>query len=159
MPLLAAAALSLAGCGIQPTGVVDAGEPARGPIAATPRPSAGPSTRVYFVLDGELVATPYADVPPGDAELALKVLLGGPPAHERGLVTELPRGLTQLTLLRRGAGTVTVATDVDPRELSDLAAAQITCTFFSAVPEKSEIRLIGPAADRFLPPVLCPAPA
>ncbi|MBR8639096.1 hypothetical protein KEF29_06605 [Streptomyces tuirus] len=75
--LLAAPALfGLASCGIPPTGVVEAGAPARGVV---------PTVRVYLVVDGRLVPVPRRIVAPVDAETAVNALLQGPTAQERAL--------------------------------------------------------------------------
>ncbi|WP_369227415.1 hypothetical protein AB5J52_44015 [Streptomyces sp. R39] len=144
--LLVVAAGALASCGIPTTGVVQAGGPASGVV---------PTTWVYLVRDGTLIAVRRRTDAPGDAETALRSLLLGPTDAERlkGLTTRLPLpravptaapavpdgGATALPNAPRWADLVKV-TARDHRisvelsfpaaELTDprLAAAQLACT-------------------------------
>jgi len=81
-PLIVAAAVALASCGISPTGVIQAGEPAT---------AQSPSSTLYFLVRGRLVAVPRL-TPGADVATAVRALFGGPSSAEsaKGLVTELP---------------------------------------------------------------------
>ncbi|MGW0953524.1 hypothetical protein ACWDAO_06890 [Streptomyces sp. NPDC001212] len=81
--LIAPAFFALSACGIPTTGVVEAGGPASG---------IKPTTPVYFVRDGALVAVPRTTDKPGDAGAALQMLLIGPTSTEvdEHLSTEVP---------------------------------------------------------------------
>ncbi|ANB04820.1 hypothetical protein SAM40697_0859 [Streptomyces ambofaciens] len=138
-PLLLAALLPLAACGIPATGVVEAGEPATGvlepgpgPSPAQTRPEAVPDTVVplYFVADGELTTVPRA-VPGAGADLGSTVLMlfEGPDAEERrnGLTTELPPSMAAPTIRTDGAA-VGVQLPEDAGSLSALAVDQLACT-------------------------------
>ncbi|MFF4416656.1 hypothetical protein ACFYY8_29385 [Streptosporangium sp. NPDC001559] len=72
-------------CGISPSEVIGAGEPARGFIQGTP---------LYFVRDGDLILISRPNAPFGAAE-AVELLLEGPTDRERelSLGTRLPDGL------------------------------------------------------------------
>ncbi len=123
MRLVAALAVAclLAGCGIRPTGAVDAGEPASGV------PSGG---QVYLVDgDGQLRAVTRTGLSSGNPELVVQSLLLGPDSRERaaGLTTELPAGMT-LVEVQFTAGAVGVTVSAAPDGMSKLAAAQLTCT-------------------------------
>ncbi|MFD4506405.1 hypothetical protein [Streptomyces sp. NPDC058457] len=146
--LVPAAVCVLASCGIPTTGVVQAGGPAGGVV---------PTTRLYFVRDGTLVAVRRETDAPGDVESALRELLLGPTGAERGkglttrlpLPTGLPSAVPAVPAPSGGATAVPEASDgarfvrVTAREdrisvelsafageLSDpgLAAAQLACT-------------------------------
>ncbi|WP_367324712.1 hypothetical protein [Streptomyces sp. HUAS ZL42] len=82
--LVVTAALALSSCGIPSTGVVEAGGPASG-IA--------PTTPVYFVRNGTLVAVPRTVPEAGDVRTAVEALLNGPTPQERlkSLTTRLAR--------------------------------------------------------------------
>ncbi|MFE9311251.1 hypothetical protein ACFYM5_26860 [Streptomyces sp. NPDC006706] len=81
--LIAPAFFALSACGIPATGVVEAGGPASGIVPTTP---------MFFVRDGTLVAVPRVTARPGDAGAALQMLLIGPTQVEAhgGLATEVP---------------------------------------------------------------------
>lgn len=123
MRLVAALAVAclLAGCGIRPTGAVDAGEPATGV------PSGG---QVYLVDgDGQLRAVTRTGLGGGNPELVVQSLLLGPDSRERaaGLTTDLPAGMT-LVEVDFTADAIGVTVSVMPDPLSKLAVAQLTCT-------------------------------
>lgn len=83
--LAAALGIVLAGCGVQPTGVVDAGEPASGLTRGA---------RLYFASAGGLRAVPVVDREVESLGMVVKLLLMGPPPGGRadGLTSfvELP---------------------------------------------------------------------
>ncbi|WP_433546378.1 GerMN domain-containing protein [Streptomyces sp. CA-294286] len=70
----------LLGCGVQPTGVVDAGEPATGLTRGM---------RLYYVGDGGLRAVPLIDQRVKTLDSVVKMLLQPPPATEGGGLTTL----------------------------------------------------------------------
>lgn len=117
---LAASGLA-AGCGIRPTGVVEAGNP--------PAPAA-PATQnvLYFVKDGALVATTRTGLA-GHALLAIDQLMAGPTADERrrGLTTELPPGISREPVADGDPALAIRQKDPDVR-WSPLARAQVACT-------------------------------
>ncbi|MFF5206175.1 hypothetical protein [Streptosporangium sp. NPDC000396] len=139
-------------CGIQPSPVVDAGEPARG---------FEPGTRLYFVEDGRLKAVTR----PGGGALpsvkAVALLLEGTTAGERG------RGLTTKiandVLIRVTDGAFTFEKGPPIRDgdrlvaatgrLPRLAEGQIVCTIAAAEAERlrvplSEVRVTLPNRRR-----------
>ncbi|MFF3329167.1 hypothetical protein ACFYWX_06325 [Streptomyces sp. NPDC002888] len=145
--LVVPAALALSSCGIPATGVVEAGAPASG-IA--------PTTPVYFVRNGTLVAIPRKVPEAGDVRAAVEALLKGPTPQERrkSLTTRLARqpglfsrapapAVTQdgNPTAAEAAETPTETMEVTTRgdslsvelpwytaELSSLAADQVICT-------------------------------
>ena len=144
------------GCGIRPTGVVDAGEPARGPIPEATeaigdgvvRPTK-PGAELYFAAGDTVQAVFRPGLPPGDPDVALGYLLRGPTPEElkSGYTTDLPPELTALQLGRRSLDTVTVSMNLDPNQLSSLAILQITCTIAYTVPSDSLITLSSPNGE------------
>jgi len=120
--VLAALAVSiLAGCGIQPTGVVDAGEPAEGV----------PSGGVVYLLgpDRQLLAVQRAGLSTGNPREAVESLLAGPDDTERaaGYRTALPDGVTVLGEASVGAG-IALTLSADPNGFAELALTQLGCT-------------------------------
>ncbi|GII91892.1 hypothetical protein [Sinosporangium siamense] len=103
------------GCGIQPTGVVDAGEHPWG---------AASGTRLYFVSAGRLSTAGRPGRGVGPAE-AVKLVLRGPSRaeRERGLTGAVPAGVT-VKVAAEGES-VTLTPD---RALSRLAEGQLVCT-------------------------------
>ncbi len=149
----------LTGCGIRPTGVVDAGEPARGPIPEATEAigetggiqAAKPGAELYFVTGDTVQAVFRPDLPQGNPDIALLFLLKGPTGDElrSGYATDLPPDLTALQLGRRSPDTVSVVMNLDPNRLSSLAVLQITCTISYTVPLESRITLSSPDGEIF----------
>ncbi|MEU6264920.1 hypothetical protein [Saccharopolyspora shandongensis] len=154
--VLAAVALlvsALAGCGVQPTDVLGAGEPATG----LPQ-----GMRVYFASDSGLrgVARPGVEI--DDLRVAIKLLLGGP--NE----TELHSGLSTLSRddqelhATSDRGQVTVELPDTPVETSPgIFTGQVVCTLARAEsllhgvrPDEVQVTLVGP--NRTVGPYRCP---
>lgn len=87
--VLAVLGAVLAGCGVQPTGVIEAGEPATGLTRGM---------RLYYASDTGLRAVPVLDRDISSLDAVMKLLAQGPTAAERreGLTTLLhaPSGYT-----------------------------------------------------------------
>jgi spore germination protein GerM len=135
--LVAALMLGVAGtgCGIRPTGVVDAGRPAGG-------------VRVYLVADGKLRPVVRPNLPGGDPVSAVGSLFLGPQVTERaaGLTTAVPASVS-LVNVKEGAGKIDLVLNTDPARLSDLAILQIACTAATAPTEHRRIMLAGPRSS------------
>lgn len=123
---IAALCTAVAGCGIQPTGVVSAGDP--------PKPSAPASTVVIYLVSGtDLVQVRRAAVP-GNPEFALDQLVAGPTPAERqsGITTQVP-GNVSITYFR-GVRPVLLIGGPDRQLANDglkwprLGQAQLACT-------------------------------
>jgi hypothetical protein len=128
---------ALAGCGIQPTGVIEAGVPATGV-----HPQA--TVRLYFVSPTGLQSvTRPASGPVGPQE-TLDLLLSGPNSAEiaRGLTTELapPVGVAKVAT---GTGQVQIVLSTDVSRLTPNGVSQLTCTAANAAAKEGE----GPAAQ------------
>ncbi|WP_234106705.1 hypothetical protein, partial [Streptomyces venezuelae] len=93
--LLGVLGTALVGCGVQPTGVIGAGEPATGLTRGV---------RLYFASDAGLRSVPVLDREVTDLGSVVKLLAAGPPPAERR------DGLTNLvdiggyTVTGRGTG-------------------------------------------------------
>ncbi|MFC4033111.1 hypothetical protein ACFO3J_16685 [Streptomyces polygonati] len=118
--LLAVCALSA--CGVPPSDVIQAGEPATG---------MPPGTLLYFLSgDGALVAVPRGGAP--DVALAVDQVFKGPTATEVADVrTQLPR-LPSPPAVKDVSGTVLVELPAGVAPLTPLAVRQLTCTVAAA---------------------------
>ncbi|SDG35485.1 hypothetical protein SAMN05421505_103305 [Sinosporangium album] len=115
LPVCTAALAMACGCGIQPTDVIDAGNPPWGPASGT---------RLYFV-SGDRLATAGR---PGDGlgpDRAVALLLRGPTRaeRERGLTAALPAKLSVEVAIHGDTVTLTPG-----QALSRLAEGQLVCT-------------------------------
>ncbi|MFI9556799.1 hypothetical protein [Nonomuraea endophytica] len=145
--------LAATACGTGPTGVVGAGEPARGFTQGT---------RLYFVQSGGLASVGRPEGPL-DAAAAVELLTGGPTAKERqrDFDTVLPRNLAVRVsddgfALEKGSSMLVGGKWLPPVErLSRMATGQLVCTIAAAtaagrgvdvdevrvtVPEKGAVR-------------------
>ncbi|MFG3309806.1 hypothetical protein [Streptomyces wuyuanensis] len=87
-----AGALTLTACGVPPTGVIEAGEPASGMFSPAPRPTAPVVVSLHFLRDGDLTAYPRELEEPADLGAVVGRLFGGPTASEaETATTALPR--------------------------------------------------------------------
>lgn len=115
--------LLLTGCGVRPTGVVSAGEPAVG---------IGEGPFLYFLADGQLRPVLRKTGQLGDVDNALGLLGAGPTAEEvaAGLNTLLPATGFSATAAREGVIAVRLysAEPVGPAALPQLALDQVVCT-------------------------------
>ncbi|MGW1200071.1 GerMN domain-containing protein [Streptomyces sp. NPDC002536] len=125
---------TLAGCGIEPTDVVEVGLPATG----VKRPGARVEDAVLYFASQPGGILPLHRPAGGEvtAEEAVQLLMKGPNDAERmrGLYSELPRDVRVVTIAtERGKVTVRLSTDLG--RLSPLARAQVVCTaVHNAVP-------------------------
>ncbi|MEU1373782.1 hypothetical protein ABZ442_08970 [Streptomyces triculaminicus] len=155
--LLGSLAAPLAACGIEPTEVVEVGQPAQG----VRRPGVKtPEVRLYFGFPGgvQMVNRPAdAEV---SAEEAVPLLLAGPNEAEkmRGLYSELPRIGGRFEVVS-AVGRVTVSLPLDVTRLSPVARVQLVCTAAHNTvpgglrPEQVRVDLAG--AGKKIPDLLC----
>ncbi|MGW4470044.1 hypothetical protein ACWENQ_10265 [Nonomuraea sp. NPDC004354] len=121
-------------CGVGPTGVVGAGEPARG---------FAQGTRLYFVQDDRLVSVGRPEGPLDAAE-AVELLAGGPTSkeRERSLDTRLPKNIAVRVhddgfALEKGAPMLVGGRWLPPvSRLSRMATGQLVCTIAAATAAK-----------------------
>ncbi|MET3986801.1 hypothetical protein [Streptomyces sp. PvR034] len=151
-------AVALAGCGIEPTGVVESGRAANVPVTA-PRSA----DVLYFVApDGRLAPSLLRD-PRVSTGVLLGRLLSGPGTQERdsGLGTELPartdRAAGPVRVEYRTAKQVTVRLPhVLDAELSDTAKDQLVCTAAVSVDASAKAEVVLVTGDGPMSPRRCP---
>ncbi|MFF3561357.1 hypothetical protein ACFYXS_15075 [Streptomyces sp. NPDC002574] len=122
------AALTLAACGVPPSGVIQAGEPATGIQAPRPKPAGPAIAPFYFLHNGELAAYPRKFESPGDFAGVVGSLFDGPTAAESlTATTELPR-LGPSPDVTLDADTLTIRLPDGIAPLSHPAMLQLACT-------------------------------
>jgi hypothetical protein len=162
--LAAVAAVSLTGCGVRQSDVIEAG----GPATVTVFPAEGQRTLLFFVSpEGRL--TPESRGIPGrdkehtgpvPGEKALAALLAGPSAEARaaGLHTELP-GATEFGFVgvKVGPDQVLVSVSFAVRGLGKTAVRQLVCTAAYVEGGDGSAEVIIAGGDGRLPPAHCDA--
>ncbi|MFD9520487.1 hypothetical protein [Streptomyces sp. NPDC059979] len=121
--------LTLTACGVPPSDVIQAGEPASGMLAPGPTPSAPAAVSLYFLDDGDLTAYPRKIGDPADLGAVVGWLFGGPTTSEAATATtELPRlkGTPEVTAGSGNTVSIRLPDDVGP--LSRPAMLQLACT-------------------------------
>ncbi|MDT0449403.1 hypothetical protein [Streptomyces hesseae] len=117
----------LAGCGVEPTDVIEVGQPAQG----AKQPGAPVrEARLYFGFPGGLEPRSRPAAGEVGAEEAVVLLLQGPNEAERmqGLFTELPKLPQGAVTVIPLPGTVTIRLPLDPTRFSPIARNQLVCT-------------------------------
>jgi hypothetical protein len=141
--VLAAGLVSLvavAGCGVQPSGVITGDDPPHGAVEPTT------AITLYLVKNGRLTAVARPAGPPLSPADALTLLAAGPTATERaqGLATDVPPGASPFSVTANPAGHVVVTLSTPAGELSTLAVEQIVCTVAATAPEiQAQVTLVG----------------
>ncbi|MFG6199735.1 hypothetical protein [Nonomuraea sp. JJY05] len=136
--------VAVAGCGVQPTDAIRAGDPPSGPVAPTITPAM--KITLYLVKNGRLSAVkrrPVRRLSPADT---LALLAAGPSAAEQadGLTTEVPREAAPFSVTAERAGHLVVALSTPAGELSPLAVEQIVCTAAARAPESpAQVTVVG----------------
>ncbi|MFI1200536.1 hypothetical protein K2224_39755 (plasmid) [Streptomyces sp. BHT-5-2] len=128
--LAGALTATLAGCGIEPTDVIDAGEPATG-VRAPGKPPA--DVQLFFYgPDGLHPATRPAKEPL-DPQAAIDLLVQGPNHAERmrGLSSVVPKFPAPLTATT-GPGQVVITLPVNAKLLDPASLNQLVCTAANA---------------------------
>ncbi|MBZ4014877.1 hypothetical protein [Streptomyces purpurogeneiscleroticus] len=116
----------LAGCGIEPSDVIDAGEPATGLKSDGQAPA---DVQLFFLASTGLRSAARSADRPATPQRAVDLLLTGPNAAERqrGLTTALPDLRGRVTVTSR-EGRLTVTMPADPEKLDQPALSQLVCT-------------------------------
>ncbi|MQS38011.1 hypothetical protein [Streptomyces katsurahamanus] len=120
---VAALGIALLGCGVQPTGVIAAGEPASGLTRGI---------RLYYASDSGLRAVPVIDAKVRDLDSVLKLLLvhGQPETLPAGLTTLVDFGGFSAT--GTGARVTVRLEDPYPASGRDQGTGQLVCTLARA---------------------------
>ncbi|WP_248963801.1 GerMN domain-containing protein [Sphaerisporangium perillae] len=154
--VLAAGLVSLvtvAGCGVQPSDVIVAGDPPSGAVAPTT------TITLYLVKNGRLNAVTRPG--PGGRPLfkadTLALLAAGPTAREKahGLTTDVPPEAGPFSVTAKPAGHLVVTLSTPAGELSTLAVEQIVCTAAATAPvNPAQVTVVG--AGQSVGPQKCP---
>ncbi len=147
---LAAGLISLvtvAGCGVQPSDAISAGDPPSGALAPTIAPDM--QITLYLVKNGRLsaVTRPGRRLSPADT---LALLAAGPTAKEQadGLTTDVPLEAGPFSVTAGPAGRLVVTLSAPAGELSTLAVEQIVCTAAATAPESPvRVTVVGAVQD------------
>ncbi|MEW1701107.1 hypothetical protein ACIQCR_10790 [Streptomyces sp. NPDC093249] len=120
---VAALGIALVGCGVQPTGVIDAGEPATGLTRGI---------RLYYASGSGLRAVPAVDRKIKDLASVLKMLAAGlPPAEQRDGLTNLVE-IGGYTVSGRGTEVTLWLSDPYRATGRDQGTGQLVCTLARA---------------------------
>jgi len=128
--LAGALAGGLAGCGIAPTDVIDAGEPATG-VKSPGQPEA--DVLLFFYGPNGLRSATRPAKEPADPEQAVQLLRMGPNHAERmrGLSSVLPKFPGRLTA-DTGDGSVVITLPMNAKLLDSASLNQLVCTAANA---------------------------
>ncbi|WP_326813845.1 hypothetical protein OG243_36845 [Streptomyces sp. NBC_01318] len=123
------AALTLSACGVPPSDVIQAGEPASGMVSPSPKSSVPTVIPLYFLHKGDL--TPYlrkiGDA--GDFGAVVRLLFDGPTTSEAAAATTQLPPLTRTPKVAVGDDkTFSIQLPKDVPPLSRLAMRQLACT-------------------------------
>ncbi|MFD8549557.1 hypothetical protein [Streptomyces sp. NPDC059649] len=138
---------ALAGCGIAPTDVIDAGEPASG-VKSPGQPAA--DVQLFFYGPSGLRSATRPAKAPVDPDQALSLLMEGPNHAERmrGLSSVLPKFPGPLTAAT-GEGTVVINLPMNAKLLDSASLNQLVCTAANArvpgnkPPDQVMVTLVG----------------
>ncbi|MEU1198656.1 hypothetical protein ABZ446_20750 [Streptomyces sp. NPDC005813] len=123
-----AATLTLSACGVPPSGVIEAGEPASGILPSSP-PSVPVVVSLYFLHDGALKAYPRKMVDPVEVGTLMGQLFDGPTKSESvTATTQLPRLAETPEVTADSGNGVTIKLPDDAAPFSRSAVLQLACT-------------------------------
>ncbi|MEO3976249.1 hypothetical protein [Streptomyces sp. CAU 1734] len=117
---VAALGLALTGCGVQPTGVIGAGEPATGLTRGV---------RMYYASASGLRAVPLLNVEVKNLETVVKLLHGEPPERPDDVYTLVD--LPGYNVSGKGNKVTVLLADAYPQSQRDQATGQLVCTLAS----------------------------
>ncbi|MFH9728083.1 hypothetical protein ACH4M4_34725 [Streptomyces sp. NPDC017254] len=121
--LVSVLGIALVGCGVQPTGVIGAGEPATGLTRGV---------RLYFASGSGLRGVPVLDRKVENLNTVVKLLAGGPPpAEQRDGLTNLVE-LGGYTVTGRGVRVTVHLEDPYAATGRDQGTGQLVCTLARA---------------------------
>lgn len=153
--VLAAGLVSLAavaGCGVRPSDVIQAGDPPSGRVAPTT------TITLYLVKNGRISAVAR----PGGRRMfladTLTLLADGPTTREQahGFTTDIPPEAGPFSVTADPAGHVAVTLSTPAGELSTLAVQQIVCTAAAATAPEIPAQVTVVGAGQSVDPRNCP---
>ncbi|KAB8187022.1 GerMN domain-containing protein [Microbispora catharanthi] len=152
--VLAAGLVSLvavAGCGVQPSDAIPAGDPPSGAVARTT------TITLYLVKNGRLSAVTRLSGRPLSPADTLALLAAGPAGEEQahGLTTDVPPEAGPFSVTAEPTGHLVVTLSTAARDLSTLAVEQIVCTAAATTPE-SPVQVTVAGAGQSVGPRNCP---
>ncbi|MFE6550317.1 hypothetical protein ACWEQ2_10735 [Streptomyces sp. NPDC004096] len=123
------AALTLAACGVPPSDVIEAGEPAGGMSSTRPEHSIPTVIPVYFLHNGELKAHFRKVGEPGDYAAVVGLLFDGPSKDEAvTTTTDLPRLTAKPAVTVGSDNIVSIRLTEALPPFGHLAMLQLACT-------------------------------
>ncbi|MFF4897881.1 hypothetical protein [Streptomyces sp. NPDC001068] len=129
LPAGLAAGLTLAGCGVPESGVIQAGPAASGIHSPGATPVPPTVVALYFLHDGDLTPYPRKAGHPADFRSVLDMLFAGPDAAEStSAATELPRLPAPPEVVADGEHALTVRLPTGAGRPGYRALMQLTCT-------------------------------
>jgi hypothetical protein len=138
------AALTLTACGVPPSGVIQAGEPASGMFSPGPQSSVPTVVLLYFLHNGDLKPYPRKIADPADFRAVVRLLFGGPTTGEAATATtELPRLKGTPDVTAGGDNTVSIQLPGEVPPLSHLAMLQLACTVAQVTPPFAAVSADG----------------
>ncbi len=147
-----ASLVAVAGCGVQPSDAIPAGDPPSGAVARTT------TLTLYLVKNGRLSAvTRRPSGRPLSPADTLALLAAGPSGEEQahGLTTDVPPEAGPFSVTAEPTGHMVVTLSTAVRDLSTLAVEQIVCTAAATTPESPvEVTVVG--AGQSVGPRNCP---
>lgn len=123
--------VTVAGCGVRPSGVITGGDPPHGGVQPTTT-----TITLYLVRNGQLSAVTRPGGPPLSPADTLALLAAGPTASEQahGLTSDVPTAAGPFSVTADPTGHVVVTPSTPARQLSTMAIAQIVCTAAATAP-------------------------
>jgi hypothetical protein len=124
--------VTVAGCGVRPSGVITGGAPPSGAAASAA------TITLYLVKGGRLSAVTRPAGPPLSPAGTLALLAAGPTTRERaqGLTSDVPTGAVPVSVTAGAAGDLVVTLSTPAAGLSALAVEQIVCTAAATSPQR-----------------------
>ncbi|MFE6163314.1 GerMN domain-containing protein [Streptomyces sp. NPDC056486] len=123
------AAVTLTACGVPPSDVIEAGEPASGMFSPSSQPPTPATVSLYFLDDGTLTTYPRRTDDATDLQAVVRLLFEGPTATEAATATTQLPHLTDAPRLTTGDdGMLSIRLPGEAAPLSRLAMRQLACT-------------------------------
>jgi hypothetical protein len=143
--------VALAGCGVQPSGVIAGAAPPSGPVE--------PATTILYLVSDDRLSPVHRPDPPLNPAETLALLAADPTDEERaqGLTTEVPQAAVPFSVTAGPSGPIEVTPSIPASELSTVAIEQIVCTVAAGSPGPTRVTVIG-AGEEVPGPQSCPPP-